>query len=287
MPETQFLKDRNGRRDWTARLVLAVFLSAAAWTALLHSRSPFASAVSSGRPFAFALADAESPGVAVYRPASRTLEVFHLPRRAAGRRRSDASAAAVSVAAFYEEAGGDPPLSGFYADISPARLEALLRSLASWRTSPRGLSVLASEAGVPSNFGKYCAAALAFEALSLDASRLVISQAGSQLKDLPSPAETSDAVTAQVLNASGRRGAADEVTRHLRSRGVDVIDFGNYVSIQPRTKIVNCSGGIEGARRVRELMGLGGLEIYSKPEKNPVAGVRVIIGLDFDPATLK
>jgi hypothetical protein len=94
-------------------------------------------------------------------------------------------------------------------------------------------------------------------------------------------------VTAQVLNASGRRGAADEVTRHLRSRGIDVIDFGNYVSVQPRTKIVNCSGGIEGARRVRELLGLGGLEIYSKPEKNPVAGVRVVIGLDFDPASLK
>ncbi|MDT8287702.1 MAG: hypothetical protein RQ748_11375, partial [Elusimicrobiales bacterium] len=127
MSEAQFLK---GRRAWPARLLLAVFLAAAGWAALLHSRSPFASAVSSGRPFAFALADAEAPGVAVYRPASRTLELFHLPRRAAGRRRSGASAAAASIEAFYGEAGGEPALSGFYAEISPARLEALLRGLA-------------------------------------------------------------------------------------------------------------------------------------------------------------
>ncbi|KAF0127786.1 MAG: hypothetical protein FD189_1272 [Elusimicrobia bacterium] len=284
MPETELLK---GRREWPARLTLAVFLAAAGWTALLHSRSPFASAVSSGRPFAFALADAEAPGVAVYRPSSRTLELFHLPRRAAGNRRSDASAAAASIEVFYGEAGGEPALSGFYADLSPARLEALLRGLASWRTSPRALASAARDAKPRTNFGPYCAAALAFEALSLAPSRLVISQAGALLKDQPSWTGEAGGVTAQVLNASGRRGAADAVTRRLRSRGIDVIDYGNYVSVQPRTKIVNCSGGVEGARRVRELLGLGGLEIYSKPEKNPVAGVRVIIGLDFDPATLK
>lgn len=275
------------RRAWPARLLLALFLAAAAWAAVLHSRSPFASAVSAGKPFAFALADAGAPGVAVYRPASRTLELFHLPRRAAGRRRSGVSAAAASIESFYADAGGSPPLSGFYAEISPARLEALLRRIAAWRTSPRTLASAARDAGVRTNFGGYGKAALVFEALSLDPSRLVISQAGAALDDRPARTGTTDAVTAQVLNASGRRGAADAVTRHLRSRGVDVIDFGNYVSIQPRTKIVNCSGGVEGARRVRELLGLGGLEIYSKPEKNPVAGVRVIIGLDFDPATLE
>jgi hypothetical protein len=225
--------------------------------------------------------------MAVYRPASRTLEILHFPRRAAGRRSKDAGAAAAAIAAFYEEAGGDPASSGFYAEISPAGLEALLRGLASWRTSPRALAAAARDAGGRTNFGPYCRAALVFEALSLDSSRLVISQGGAPGAGAPLPEDGGGEVTAQVLNASGRRGAADEVTRFLRSRGVDVIDFGNYVSVQPRTKIVNCSGGIEGARRVRGLLGLGGLEIYSKPEKNPVAGVRVIIGLDFDPASLK
>ena len=273
-------------RAWPARLALAVFLAAAAWTAVLHSRSPFAAAVSSGRPFAFVLADREEPGVAVYRPASRTLELFHLPRRAAGRRNTGPSGAAASVAAFFSEAGGTPEPGGFYAEISPAALEGALRDLGTWRRSPSALFRVL-RAAVPSNFGPYCRAALLFEALALDPSGLVISQGGVPRADHPVWREPGGTVTVQVLNASGRRGAAEAVTRRLRARGADVVDFGNYVSIQPRTKIVNCSGGLEGARRVRDLLGLGNLEIYSKPEKAPVADVRVIIGPDFDPAALK
>ncbi len=279
------MKARSG--EWRARLTLAIFLAAAGWAALLHSRSPFASAVSSGKPFAFALADPEAPGMAVYRPDARTLEIFHFPRRAAGRRGGGAGAAAASIAAFYEESGASPPSSGFYAEISPAGLKALLRGLSAWRARPRALAEAVREASAASNFGPYCRAALFFEALSMDSSRLVISQVSAAGTVTGQPLEAGGTVTAQILNASGRRGAADAVTKHLRSRGIDVIDFGNHVSVQPRTKIVNCSGGIEGARRVRELLGLGGMEIYSGPEKNPVAGVRVIIGLDFDPATLK
>lgn len=278
---------QGGSGVWAPRLALALFLAAAGWTALLHSRSPFASAVSSGKPFAFALADPEAPGMAVYRPDARTLEIFHFPRRAAGRRGGGTGAAAASIAAFYEASGGEPPSSGFYAEISPAGLEALLRGLSAWRARPGTLAAEVRKARAASNFGPYCRAALLFEALSLDPSRLVISQGGAAGAGPGRPGEEEGKVTAQVLNASGRRGAADAVTKHLRSRGIDVIDFGNYVSVQPRTKIVNCSGGIEGARRVRELLGLGGMEIYSGPEKNPVAGVRVILGLDFDPARLE
>jgi hypothetical protein len=290
MPGTESLRRAAGPRRagpaWPARLALAVFLAAAVWAAVLHSRSPFAAAVSSGRPFSFVLAVREEPGVAVYRPASRTLELFHLPRRAAGGRRAGPSGTAASAAVFFSEAGGSPEPSGFYAEISPAGLEGLLRDLGDWRRSPPAL-FRALRAAPPSNFGPYCRAALLFEVLALDPSGLVISQGGVPRGDPPVRREPGAAVTVQVLNASGRRGAAEAVTRHLRAGGVDVIDFGNYVSVQPRTKIVNCSGGLEGARRVRDLLGLGSLEIYSKPEKAPVADVRVIIGPDLDPAALK
>ncbi|OGS58925.1 MAG: hypothetical protein A3J79_03820 [Elusimicrobia bacterium RIFOXYB2_FULL_62_6] len=87
-----------------------------------------------------------------------------------------------------------------------------------------------------------------------------------------------------MLNASGRKDLAEQVARHLRKKGFDVIHYGNFGSVQKQTKIVNCSGNIEAARQAREALGLKGLEIYSKPEKPAVVQARVILGTDFNAA---
>ena len=90
-----------------------------------------------------------------------------------------------------------------------------------------------------------------------------------------------------MLNASGRRDLAEQVTKYLRKKGFDVINFGNGGAVARHTKIVNCSGNIAAARQARAALGLKDLEIYSKPEKPAVAQARVILGADFDEARLE
>ena len=90
------------------------------------------------------------------------------------------------------------------------------------------------------------------------------------------------AVRLEVLNASGKVDLAAQVTKFLRKKGFDVINFGTYGRKAARTKIINCSGDIKAARSLRAALDLGGLEIYSKPDKMAIAQVRIILGEDFD-----
>ena len=89
-------------------------------------------------------------------------------------------------------------------------------------------------------------------------------------------------VRLEVLNASGKQDLARRVTKFLRKKGFDVIDFGTYGSVEKQTKIVNCSDSLEGALRLREVLGLEGLEIYSKFDKIGIVQARIILGADFD-----
>ena len=96
----------------------------------------------------------------------------------------------------------------------------------------------------------------------------------------PSPAAA--AVRLEVLNASGKTDLAAQVTKLLRKKGFDVINFGTYGRRAARTKIINCSGDLKAARSLRAALDLGGLEIYSKSDKMTIAQVRIILGEDFD-----
>jgi len=89
-------------------------------------------------------------------------------------------------------------------------------------------------------------------------------------------------IRVEVLNASGKKDLAMQVTKYLRRKGFDVIDFGTYAGAGKRTKIVNCSGNVDAARAVRSALGLTALEIYSKPEAGNVAEVSVVLGADFN-----
>ncbi len=95
------------------------------------------------------------------------------------------------------------------------------------------------------------------------------------------------AVRLEVLNASGQVDLAALVTKLLRKKGFDVINFGTYGRRLARTKIINCSGDLKAARALRDAMDLGGLEIYSKPDKLTIAQVRIILGEDFDGSKIK
>ncbi|MEA3306538.1 MAG: LytR C-terminal domain-containing protein, partial [Elusimicrobiota bacterium] len=89
-------------------------------------------------------------------------------------------------------------------------------------------------------------------------------------------------VKVEILNASGVRGRASKITRYLREKGVDVVSFGNFPTIRKKSKIVNCSDSIRSAFKVRNILGLHNLAIYSKYDSSRMGDAIVIVGMDFN-----
>jgi hypothetical protein len=92
----------------------------------------------------------------------------------------------------------------------------------------------------------------------------------------------------EVLNASGGAGLAAEVTRYLRdlsNRGlidIDVINYGNYPSIEEKSKITDITGGRpEDLKQIGRLLGMENSEIFISPDKTAIADAKIILGKDF------
>lgn len=87
-------------------------------------------------------------------------------------------------------------------------------------------------------------------------------------------------VNVEVLNGSGARGAAAQVTEALRSAGFDVKTFGNAPSFDySRTLVIDRSGRAEAARSVAEALGLDSVRSELRPEL--YLDATVILGRDW------
>ena len=95
-------------------------------------------------------------------------------------------------------------------------------------------------------------------------------------------ADKDDVVKVEIFNASGVKKRAAKITKYLRTKGVDVVGFGNFKSIEKKSKIVNCSDSIDSAVKIRDILGFSGLEIYSKYDSSKMSDAIVIIGADFN-----
>ncbi|MCG2725035.1 MAG: LytR C-terminal domain-containing protein [Elusimicrobia bacterium] len=89
-------------------------------------------------------------------------------------------------------------------------------------------------------------------------------------------------IKVEILNASGVKSRAAKITKYLREKGVDVVNFGNFPSIRKKSKIVNCSDSVRSAFKVRDILDLRKLEIYSRYDSSNMADAIVIIGADFN-----
>jgi hypothetical protein len=101
-------------------------------------------------------------------------------------------------------------------------------------------------------------------------------------------ASASKTLVLEVLNASGGAGLAAEVTRYLRdlsNRGridIDVINYGNYPSIEEKSKITDITGGRpEDLKKIGRLLGMESSEIFISPDKTAIADAKIILGKDF------
>lgn len=91
----------------------------------------------------------------------------------------------------------------------------------------------------------------------------------------------------EVLNASGKKALAMETAKFLRKSGFDVINFANYSGIEKETLIINYSRNASDAKKLKDVLNLERLEIYSKFDKLKIADIVLILGTDFDEKTIK
>jgi hypothetical protein len=88
-------------------------------------------------------------------------------------------------------------------------------------------------------------------------------------------------VVIEVLNGTGRQGAARTATRMLRGRGLDVVFLGNADSAETLTRVIVRRGDPERARYVVGVLGVG--RVVIEPDSFRRVDVSVILGDDFRP----
>lgn len=165
---------------------------------------------------------------------------------------------------------------------------AIKKWLINWRTNPGLIFKYAAflwklHSENLTNISLYDLILLALEVPHMDVSDFCIVTAPHTQSGLArrTAATTHSKVTAEVLNATGRRHLAHKVRKFLISNGVDVVYFGNYKQLQVNTMIIDRSGRKSASEEVRGLLGLESIEIHSEPDKTRLADVTVVVGKDF------
>jgi len=91
----------------------------------------------------------------------------------------------------------------------------------------------------------------------------------------------------EILNASGRKGIASELTQYLREQdnkgtlSVDVLEYGNYPGELETSSVIDYSGRLMEATQVSRAIGISS-EIKSEPAPTTaICEARIILGKDF------
>ncbi|MBI4801461.1 MAG: LytR C-terminal domain-containing protein [Elusimicrobia bacterium] len=270
-----------------------------------HFFSPVSKRLSANREVEIVMLNPACPMLFVYHPGSGTVNAVRLPKKAARGAGSAVQRAHGALNLFLKDRSSVRD-AAFYITVGEPDLDRVSVMLNGWRNKPGYFLGMAAyfrdlKRTEGTNLSWHDGLRLALEFLRLKSADFIITElpknffdkaGGAQEVPVPGGADTVPApepavVRLEVLNASGRKDLAEQVTRYLRKKGFDVISFGNYGAMAKQTKIVNCSGNIAAARLAREALGLKDLEIYSKTEKPAVVQARVILGVDFNEAEIK
>ncbi|MCQ2410875.1 MAG: LytR C-terminal domain-containing protein [Elusimicrobiaceae bacterium] len=93
-------------------------------------------------------------------------------------------------------------------------------------------------------------------------------------------------IIAEVLNASGRKGLALELTQYLREQNtkgllrVDVLQYDNYPTLQETSWLEDYSGRQIQLKQLGNAIGING-EIRAGTTPNVICDTRIILGKDF------
>ena len=276
---------------------------------IAHYFSGLAPGLAANRDLAIAVISEKAPRVFIYHSFSKTVTAINLPPSRLKSSGSNYQKACVALALISGKAPGQQEDVLYFAiDAQAADLSVFYEILNSWRSRPglffeaaRRLWLLKKEERTNISFHDLLLTAL--ELSRLNSSNFIVTDfergtgRGGMMNssgdgEAANKANTEAGAFApvfrvEILNASGEKDLAAQVTKYLRKKGFDVINFGTYGSVEEQTKIVNCSGNTEAARAVRSALGLDSHEIYSKSGSGNVAEVSVVLGGDFNTAIIK
>lgn len=103
---------------------------------------------------------------------------------------------------------------------------------------------------------------------------------------LPNTAQDERPLVVEVLNASGKKGLALQVTQYLREQNakgilrIDVINYDNYPSAQEESFIVDYSNRQVQVSQASQALGIRG-EIRSEKSTTAICNARIVLGKDF------
>jgi LCP family protein required for cell wall assembly len=88
----------------------------------------------------------------------------------------------------------------------------------------------------------------------------------------------------KIFNASNVPKLATKVTKYLRSMGYDVLDWGNWETVLPKSKIIDYSGDENLVSTISTLLKIEDTTTYYKSENNFTEGedLIIILGNDFN-----
>jgi len=92
----------------------------------------------------------------------------------------------------------------------------------------------------------------------------------------------SEIIQADVMNGCGTKGVAERFTDFLRTRNVDVVNTGNYISFDiDKTIVVDRSGNIANAHHIAEMLGVNKRNVIQQLNDDYFLDVTIIIGQDY------
>jgi hypothetical protein len=92
----------------------------------------------------------------------------------------------------------------------------------------------------------------------------------------------SEIIQVEVLNGCGVGGVADRFTDYLRSKNLDVVKSGNYISDDVGVSLViDRSGNMANAYKTAKVLGIKSENVIQQLNKDYFLDVSIVIGRDY------
>lgn len=299
------MEPSHKKRKITGRLLLLFLLCATGWAAWAQFSSPLAQNLAGDKKEPVQIAVLTKPAMFVsYNPKTRKASVRMLSEKfnqkdplERTKKLLEAEHISDPKPKFFEPAQKEQ--DAFWNDFK--------QTLSSWRYNPflaarTGWEYLSARHGRRTNLSPAEFALLSLELTQLEPSDFAVSfpsnKKRSSRKAEPSPAKVPEMsaqaplamknrpIVVEVLNASGRRGLALELTQYLREQNqkgqlrVDVLQYDNYPTQQETSWIEDYSGRLVQVKQLSQTVGING-EIRTGSAPNVICDTRIILGKDF------
>lgn len=101
-------------------------------------------------------------------------------------------------------------------------------------------------------------------------------------KDFEKPKNVQQLIQVEVLNGCGVAGVGDQLTEVIRSKGIDVVKTGNYISFDiDKTFIIDRMDRLETAYRVADSLGISKKMVIRQINRQYILDMTIVIGKDY------